>query len=201
MSSILRGIIGFVMDILETIVFVGAMFIVINFYVLQPSQVRGNSMLPTLHDNDRIFVSRVTYKFREPQRGDIVVLYSPENKDIEFVKRVIGLPGDTITIDNCEPPFRTSCDLRVNDTLLEEQYIKDKTQLFDGSPYGEGQQIQIPEGSLFVMGDNRTGSLDSRIFGPVAIEDIVGVVFFRYFPQSQIGKIENPYTVKISGEN
>lgn len=198
MSSVLKGIIGFVMDILETIVFVGTMFIVVNYYILQPSQVRGSSMLPTLHDNDRIFVSRVTYKFREPERGDIVVLYSPENKEIEFVKRVIGLPGDVITIDNCEPPFRTNCELRVNDVPLEEAYIKDATQLFDSSPYAEGQSIRIPDDSLFVMGDNRTGSLDSRVFGPVKIEDIVGVVFFRYFPQNQIGKIVNPYTQDLT---
>jgi signal peptidase I len=91
--SLLKGIIGFIMDMLETIVFVGAMFIVVNYYILQPSQVRGSSMLPTLHDNDRIFVSRVTYKLRKPQRGDIIVLNSPENKEIEFVKRVIGIPG------------------------------------------------------------------------------------------------------------
>ncbi len=192
---IVKGVIGFVMDMLETIVFVGAMFIVVNYYILQPSQVRGSSMVPTLRNNDRIFVSRVTYKLRDPQRGDIVVLNSPENKDIEFVKRVIGVPGDHIMIDGCAPPFRTSCDLYVNGAKLEEPYIKDKTQLYENSRYQEGQQFTIPQGSLFVMGDNRTGSLDSRIFGPVDIGSIVGVVFFRYFPTDAIGGIMNPYTL------
>lgn len=194
--SLLKGIIGFVMDMLETIVFVGAMFIVVNYYILQPSQVRGSSMLPTLHDNDRIFVSRVTYKLRQPQRGDIVVLNSPENKEIEFVKRVIGLPGDTIMIDDCSPPFRTECDIYVNGEKLEENYIKDKTQLYENSIYTEGEKLTVPDKSLFVMGDNRTGSLDSRIFGPVPQDSIIGVVFFRYFPSDTIGILKNPYSAK-----
>ena len=192
--SVLKGIIGFVMDMLETIVFVGAMFIVVNYYILQPSQVRGSSMLPTLHDNDRIFVSRVTYKLRQPERGDIVVLNSPENKEIEFVKRVIGLPGDTIMIDNCSPPFRTQCDMYVNGDKLDEGYIKDKTQLYENSIYTEGEELTVPERSLFVMGDNRTGSLDSRIFGPVSQDSIIGVVFFRYFPSDAVGVLKNPYS-------
>ncbi len=194
--SILKGIIAFVMDMLETIVFVGAMFIVVNYYILQPSQVRGSSMLPTLHDNDRIFVSRVTYKLRKPERGDIVVLNSPENKEIEFVKRVIGIPGDTIEIANCKPPFRTECDLVVNDQTLDEKYIKDKTQLYENSIYQEGQPLTVPEENVFVMGDNRTGSLDSRIFGPIPEDSIIGVVFFRYFPSSTVGMIKNPYSSK-----
>lgn len=184
------------MDMLETIVFVGAMFIVVNYYILQPSQVRGSSMLPTLHDNDRIFVSRVTYKLRKPQRGDIVVLNSPDNKEIEFVKRVIGIPGDTIMIDNCTPPFRTECDLVVNNETLDEKYVKEKTQLYENSIYKEGQAFSIPEDQLFVMGDNRTGSLDSRIFGPIRQDSIIGVVFFRYFPSDNVGMLKNPYTIK-----
>lgn len=151
-------------------------------------------MVPTLHNNDRIFVSRVTYKLRKPQRGDIVVLNSPENKEIEFVKRVIGIPGDKIKIDDCEAPFHTACNLYVNGDLLEETYIKDKTQLYENAKYAEGQVITVPARSLFVMGDNRTGSLDSRIFGPVPLESIVGVVFFRYFPAGTFGAIVNPYS-------
>ena len=196
LMSILKGIIGFVMDMLETIVFVGAMFVVVNYYILQPSQVRGSSMLPTLRDNDRIFVSRVTYKLRQPQRGDIVVLNSPENKEIEFVKRVIGLPGDKIMIDDCSPPFRTQCDIYVNGEKLSESYIKDKTQLYENSIYSEGQEFTVPDQSVFVMGDNRTGSLDSRIFGPVRQDSIIGVVFFRYFPSDTVGVLQNPYSEK-----
>jgi len=189
----IKGIISFVMDMLETIVFVGAMFIVINLYILQPSQVRGSSMIPTLNDSDRIFVSRVTYKLRAPQRGDIVVLKSPSNPDIEFVKRVIGIPGDKIYFNNCQEPYQTECEIHVNGVKLNETYIKDKTQLYENSIYQQDQQFTIPEGDLFVMGDNRTGSLDSRIFGPIPQKDIIGVVFFRYFPTSLAGSMKNPY--------
>jgi signal peptidase I len=123
-----------------------------------------------------------------------VVLNSPENKEIEFVKRVIGIPGDTIMIDNCRPPFRTECDLIVNNETLDEKYVKEKTQLYENSIYKEGQAFSIPEDQLFVMGDNRTGSLDSRIFGPIRQDSIIGVVFFRYFPSDAVGVMKNPYT-------
>lgn len=184
------------MDMLETIVFVGAMFIVVNWYILQPSQVRGSSMVPTLENNDRIFVSRVTYKLENPKQGDIIVLKSPQNPDTEFVKRIIGLPGDSIQFTDCVQPHRTNCNVSVNGKILSEEYIHDKTQLYENSLYEEGQNIVIPENHLFVMGDNRTGSLDSRIFGPIPQDSVVGVVFFRYYPTDKAGNIKNPYPVE-----
>lgn len=191
-GTMLKTIFEFVMDMLETVVFVGAMFIVVNWYILQPSQVKGSSMVPTLHNNDRIFVSRITYKLEQPKRGDIVVIKSPENQETEFVKRVIGLPGEIIRFESCTGPFRSDCDVFVNDEKLEEKYLETRTQLFDNSLYEEGQEILIPEGKLFVMGDNRTGSLDSRIFGPISMESVVGVVFYRYFPTNVAGKFSSP---------
>ena len=183
--NIVKQSIEFVMDILETIVFVGSLFIVIYLFIMQPNQVRGASMEPSFYTGDYIFTSKITYKFREPNRGDVVVFHSPKNADIEFIKRIIGLPGDKIVIRNSE--------VYVNDTLIDEPYIAAKTPLWDGGYIKEDEPLIVPSGQIFVMGDNRPRSSDSREFGPVPISSIIGQVFFRYFPSDKMGVVGNPF--------
>lgn len=192
--SVIRGIIEFVMDILETVVFMGAMFIVVYLYILQPNQVRGSSMLPTFEDRDYIFTSRVTYKLQKPERGDVVVFRSPQNQDIEYIKRVIGIPGDTIRFTSCQGDSSSDCEVVVNGKTLIEKYIKSKTQLFDTSQVAKDTDIIVPDGKLFVMGDNRPGSLDSRVFGAIEESSVIGVVFLRYLPTEKAGFIKNPFS-------
>src|SRR3989304_8869188 len=122
--SLLKKIIDFVMDILETVVFIGSIFIVIYLFILTPNQVIGASMEPTFHTGDYILTSRITYKFRKLERGDVIVFKSPKNPDIEYIKRIIGLPGDVVNISNGV--------VRVNDTQLTENYIAATTNLWDG---------------------------------------------------------------------
>ncbi|PIZ62345.1 signal peptidase I, partial [Candidatus Roizmanbacteria bacterium CG_4_10_14_0_2_um_filter_39_13] len=124
-------------------------------------------------------------KIRQPRRGDVVVFHSPKNHDIEFIKRVIGLSGDTILIENNE--------IYINGVLIPEKYISAKTTLVPGSFAQEGVPIQVPNGQIFVMGDNRPRSSDSREFGTIPKDLIVGQVFYRYFPANKIGPINNPY--------
>lgn len=186
---IIKKIIDFVMDILETVVFIGSLFIVTYLFILQPNQVKGVSMEPTFHSGDYILTSKVTYKFRSPQRGDVVVFRSPRNPDIEYIKRILGLAGDKIEIK--------SGDLFVNDILTQENYISARTNLWDGGYLKESTPIIVPNGYLFVMGDNRPRSSDSREFGPVPIEGIIGFVFYRYFPPSQAGWIKNPLPINL----
>lgn len=182
---ILKAIIGFVMDIMETVVFVGSLFIVVYLFILQPNQIKGASMEPTFYNGNYIFTSKITYKIRTPHRGDVVVFHSPKNHDIEFIKRIIGLPGDTILIEKNE--------LYINEKLVDEQYISAKTTLIPGGIIQNGIPIIIPENHYFVMGDNRPRSSDSREFGTIPKESIVGHVFYRYFPTHKIGFIINPY--------
>ncbi len=184
MNIVKQGI-EFVMDILETIVFVGSLFIVIYLFIMQPNQVRGASMEPTFYTGDYIFTSKITYKFRDVNRGDVIVFHSPKNADIEFIKRIIGLPGDKIVIRNSE--------VYVNDVLIDEPYIASKTPLWDGGYIKEDEPLIVPSGQIFVMGDNRPRSSDSREFGPVPISSIIGQVFFRYFPSDKMGIIGNPF--------
>lgn len=182
--GVMKAIIDFVMDILETIVFIGSLFIVIYLFIMAPNQVKGASMEPTFYSGEYILTSKVTYKFRPPHRGDVVVFKSPKNPDIDYIKRIIGLPGDKIEI--------TDGEVRVNETLLEESYTSSTTNLWEGGFIHEGIPITVPSNMVFAMGDNRPRSSDSREFGPVPLEDIIGDVFFRYFPTDKLGPIKNP---------
>lgn len=183
--EIAKGIFNFIMDILETVVFVGSLFIVVYLFVMQPNQVKGASMDPTFNSGDYIFTSKVTYKMREYERGDVVVFRSPHNPDIEYIKRIIGVPGDQVMVKDSE--------VYVNGQLLKEDYIAAKTNLWEGGFSKDGEAVTVPDGMLFVMGDNRPRSSDSREFGPIPMESVIGQVFYRYFPPSKMGTIQNPF--------
>lgn len=180
-----KAIIDFVMDILETVTFVGSIFIVIYLFIMQPNQVKGASMVPTFHDGEYIFTSKVTYKFRSIDRGDVVVFKSPRNPDLEYIKRVIALPGDTIRI--------TEGVVYINNRAIDEPYISDKTNLWEGGYIHEDEIVTVPDKKIWVMGDNRPRSSDSRDFGPVETSSLIGQVFYRYFPPNRMGIIKNPF--------
>ena len=153
---------------------------VVVFGVLRPFVVKSfwipsESMVPTLEVGDRIFVNRFVYRFTEPERGDIVVFDSLETDD-ELVKRVVAVPGDRVRIFNGE--------LKLNGEFQEEPYVK--AQFPNGSVYGPER---VPKGHVFVMGDNRGNSRDSRFVGPVPIENIQGEAVLRFWPPSRIGTL------------
>ena len=187
--KIVKPVIDFIMDILETVVFIGSMFIVVYLFILTPNQVKGASMEPTFRTGDYILTSRVTYKFRKLKRGDVIVFKSPKNPDVEYIKRIIGLPGDIITIKNSE--------VFINNNLLTEKYIASATNLWDGSCIKDNVSYTVPQDYIFVMGDNRPRSSDSREFCAVTIDSIIGDVFYRYFPANVMGVISNPLPKSI----
>lgn len=187
--KILRAIFFFVYEVMETVTFIGSLFIVVYLFIAQPNQVSGISMVPTFTDGDYIITSKVTYQFRDYNRGDVVVFKSPKNQDIEFIKRVIGIPGDIVLIENRE--------VFVNGIQLTEPYIASKTVLRPTDFMKDGVEITVPPGRLFVMGDNRPRSSDSRAFGPVRMETIVGQVIYRYLPPQKAGNIENPFPEQL----
>jgi len=183
--GVVKSIINFVMDILETVVFIGSIFIVVYLFVAQPNQVKGASMDPTFGSGDYIFTSKITYKMRSYHRGDVIVFKSPGNPDIEYIKRIIGIPGDTVMVKDSE--------VYVNGKRLTEAYISAKTNLWEGGYSKNGEPIKVADGMLFVMGDNRPRSSDSREFGQITQESVIGQVFYRYFPPSKAGVISNPF--------
>ncbi len=180
----IKSVIEFVMDILETVVFIGSLFIVTYLFIVAPNQVKGASMEPSFYTGEYILTSKITYKFRGPHRGDVIVFKSPKNPDIDYIKRIIGLPGDQIMVKNS--------DVYINNQPLTEDYIAAKTNLWEGGALREGVPLTVPEGDIFVMGDNRPRSSDSREFGPVPLDTIIGQVFYRYFPTNRMGWIGNP---------
>lgn len=148
---------------------------------VKPTIVSGSSMQPTLDSNNYIFLSKQAYTFGEPKRGDIVVFHTDfvtaEGKEELFIKRIIGLPGDVVTISQGQ--------VYVNELPLEEPYIAGVETA------GDINELKVPEECLFVMGDNRGASKDSRFedVGCIPIKEVVGKAFFRLYPFSEIGLI------------
>jgi len=171
------------MDIIEVFVISMSIFIVVYLFLMQPHQVKGNSMFPTYHDGEYLMTDKVTYKFREPKRGDIVVFKAPVNEDFDFIKRVIAVPGDKILIKDGE--------VYVNGEMLNEVYLPDEYDTRGGRFLREGVEAEVPEGTYICIGDNRGHSSDSREWGPVPKENIVGRVFFRYWPFNRFGLVGN----------
>ena len=136
-------------------------------------------MYPTFNDKEYILTDKVSYRFGDPKRYDVVVFKSPKNPDVDFIKRIIGLPGETVSIRGTK--------VYVDNQPIDEKYLPEK--MFTPGSYflREGGSVVVPDGSYFVMGDNRTGSSDSREWGAVKKEEFIGKVFFRYFPFDRFG--------------
>jgi signal peptidase I len=153
-------------EIVETIALTLIIFLVIRF-AIQSYRVEGVSMQPGLHDNEYVLVNKIAYLFHAPERGDVIVFHFPLDTSKDFIKRVIGLPGDTITVD--------STSVKVDGVLLNEPYISERAN-------PQGQRWTVPSNDYFVMGDNRPASDDSRDWGYVPRDDIVGKAVIVYWP-------------------
>lgn len=168
----------FIRDVLEVIVPAVILFLIIHTFFLESRYVPSPSMVPTIEVQDRFLSNKTAYWFKEPQRFDIIVFRPPEiagSKD-DFVKRIIGLPGETISIQKGV--------VYINEKPLKESYITP-----DRAPIHDFPSYRIPEGHLFVLGDNRNNSQDSRYWGPVPIENIKGKAWWRFWPINRMGII------------
>ena len=173
------GFTKLVVDLIETILLAVLLFIGINA-VSARIRVDGFSMLPTLQSHQYVLVNRLAYKFDSPQPGDIIVFHYPRDPQQEYIKRVIGLPGDRVEIANGE--------VQVNGQLISEPYIA-------AAPLYQTEWT-VPEDSLFVLGDNRNNSSDSHNWGPVPIDYVVGKAILVYWPPEDWGKITTPEAAK-----
>jgi signal peptidase I len=155
----------FVLDIIETLALAAILFFGINL-VSARVRVDGFSMQPTLEDGEFVLVSKVNYQFGDVERGDIVVFHFPLDPEQELIKRVIGLPSDTISVQNGQ--------VSVNGWVMDEPYIA-------AAPAYSGEWI-VPDGQLFVLGDNRNDSSDSHSWGYLPLEKVVGKAVVIYWP-------------------
>jgi signal peptidase I len=173
--SVLRWFLRALRELAETVIPAVIIALVINLFLAQATQVLGQSMEPNLHTAQRVVVEKVTYRLvHGPRRGDIVVIDTPDQAEM-LIKRVIGLPGETVSVHRGE--------VYIDGQVLEEPWAVN----LGGSNYGPKP---IPPLHVFVLGDNRGASNDSRSFGPVPIEDIVGRAWFSYWPLEHVGFIE-----------
>jgi signal peptidase I len=190
-----RRTLGCLLEIVETLVLTLVIYLLIHNFIAQPFEVEQDSMYPTILEHEYVLIDKLSPRFSDYDRGDIVVFQPPEGFEqggVPFIKRVIGLPGDTITLENgrvfVTPPGGSP-------VRLEEGYVVE----VDGEPADtlprdaeRTGEWTVPEGHYFVMGDNRPQSQDSRFFGPIERASIIGRAWLRYFPLDRIGFMEKP---------
>lgn len=163
-------------ELLEAILPALVIVLVVNIFLAQATRVEGQSMEPNLHNNERLIIEKVSYYFHPPRRGDIVVLRRPQRSSEPLIKRVVGLPGETVEIKDGR--------VFINGEPLDEPYLKQAT--WPAMP-----ARLVPEEHVFVLGDNRSFSNDSRAFGMVPFTDILGRAWVRYWPPSGIGLVSH----------
>lgn len=188
MGYLIKAIGSFFLDIIETVVIALSVFLIVYLFFMQPHQVNGQSMVPTFQDKEYLLTDKVSYKFNQPDRGDMVVFHAPDNAgcppggSCDFIKRIIGVPGDTIEVKNGL--------VYLNGKVIDEPYLGDGVTTQPGN-YTNNRLVTLASNQYFVMGDNRPHSSDSRAWGPIPISSIVGRVFFRYWPINQAGIMKN----------
>ncbi len=168
------GFLRFLKDVLETLILSLILFVTINV-VSARIRVDGESMEPTLLSGEYVMVNRLSYRFGSPQRGDIIIFHPPINPGEEYVKRVIGLPGDEVEVKNKV--------VYVNGQALDETYLNVTTN-YPGT-------WRVPAGQLFVLGDNRNNSEDSHDWGTLPMANIIGKAVLIYWPPTAWGFIDH----------
>ncbi|OGC58098.1 signal peptidase I [candidate division WWE3 bacterium RIFCSPLOWO2_01_FULL_42_11] len=181
---------SFFIDILETVAVALSLFVVIYAFVAQPHKIDGLSMFPNLHDKSLILTDKISYRSHPPRRGDVIVFHYPLNPRKDYVKRIIGLPGEKLKIEDNHIYIYN--DSKPEGFILDEPYIPEDFLTLGKQFLPAGKLISIEEEAYFVMGDNREGSADSREFGPIHRKDFIGRAFVVYWPISEMKKIENP---------
>lgn len=158
----------------------------IYIFLFRPFEVNGESMFPNFHDKEYVLTNLIVLRFQNPKLGDVVVFKAPPEPDKDYIKRVIGTPGDTVEVKGGQV-YR-------NGKLLDEsKYLKPTVKAYSGTFLKEGDTITVPEDEYFVMGDNRLYSSDSREWGFVKRNEIIGESLFVYWPFNRMRLVENPY--------
>ncbi|MDP2585373.1 MAG: signal peptidase I [Candidatus Levybacteria bacterium] len=184
--EILRKIYNFLLDTVQTLLIVFAIFLVIWQFLFRPFQVSGNSMHPTFLDKEYILTNIIALKLGSPKQGDVVVFKAPNDPEKDYIKRIIGIPGDQIMIRDG--------DIYVNGILLDQStYLKPTVKTYGGSFLRESIPVTVLADSYFVLGDNRSGSSDSREWGFLPARNLIGKSSFVYWPFDKMGTVKNPY--------
>ncbi len=174
-----RKYFGFVWELVKIVLIALVIVLPIRYFLFQPFIVKGDSMVPNFHSGDYLIVDEISYRLADPQRGDVIVFNYPKDTRERFIKRVIGLPGETVIVAGGQVKI-----IKDNQTtVLDETYLP-----ADLKTYGD-TNITLSQGEYFVMGDNREYSFDSRAWGVVPRKDIIGRAFMRVFPLAALSQI------------
>ncbi|MFH1656909.1 MAG: signal peptidase I [bacterium] len=173
----------FFWEVLKIITITAVIVIPIRYFVFQPFFVNGQSMEPNFHTGDYLIIDEISYRFKDPQRGEVIVFKYPQNPSQRYIKRIIGLPGETVEIKDGKVMVYGNDQ---NGLLAEENYLPD----LDYTPGDE--KITLSDGEYFVMGDNREHSYDSRRWGVLPEDLIIGRTFLKIRPFTVLAKVELP---------
>ena len=177
-KSFFATVLEFVGELIHVVIISLAVIIPIRYFLIQPFYVKGASMEPSFYDHEYLIIDEISYRFNEPERGDIVVFRYPNDPRQFFIKRIIGLPGERVVVADNQ--------VRTFDSDDKEGQVLDES-VYLGSTITTGNKDAIlGEDEYFLMGDNRSASLDSRVFGAVPRDFIVGRVWFRGWPPEKI---------------
>ncbi len=183
MVKTLHAIFKIFLDFIEILFICTSVFLVVYLFVGQLLEVTGDSMYPNFHDKEQVLAEKLSTKFIELKRGEIIIFKHPLEQDRLLIKRVIGLPKETIRISN---GF-----VYINDKVLDEPYLAPDTKTQQEQAFQEGLEYKIPDNSYIVLGDNRTKSTDSREWGFLSKDLIVGRAVLIYYPIDRIRLVES----------
>lgn len=169
----------FAWELFKIAVIALAIVVPIRYFLFQPFIVKGASMEPNFSSGDYLIIDEISYYFREPERGEVVVFRFPQNPSQRYIKRIIGLPNETIAIKGGQ-------------VIVSSQVLDESSYLDPGSLGGRETEVELKEGEYFVLGDNRAFSSDSRSWGSLPREFIIGRVLVRAWPFTALAKIETP---------
>ena len=183
----MKNFLVFVFEVVKVVVISLAIIIPVRYFLIQPFYVKGASMEPSFYDHEYLIIDEITYRFRAPERGEIVVFKYPLDPSQYFIKRVIGLPGEKVEIKDGEVHVYTAdANRRVK---LDETYLSEGVETLNNK---EGATVELGPSEYYLLGDNRNHSKDSRSFGAVQDSFIVGRVIFRGWPFSRAGTFVTP---------
>ncbi|KRT67553.1 MAG: signal peptidase I, signal peptidase I [candidate division WWE3 bacterium CSP1-7] len=187
---LLRSVVTFFFEIAETAILAILIFLALYLFLVRPHQIRGDSMLPNFRNGEYLLTEMVSYNLlkKEPQRGEVVVFRSPEQPNLDFIKRIIALPNEKVKLENGKV-FIINQE-HPEGFLLEEDYLEEGTATEGRRTIKDGEVFSTGDSGYVVMGDNRERSSDSREWGVIGNESMIGKVWLRYWPPEAVALIK-----------
>ena len=185
LPSLARSTGSFLIEVVKVIIIALAIIIPVRYFLMQPFYVKGASMEPTFHDNEYLIIDELTYRLSAPKRGDVIVFHNPRRPSEFYIKRLIGLPGERVEISRGQ--------IKITNTEKPNGYILDEAGYLPTGIYTNGNDSrELANDEFYVLGDNRSSSLDSRVFGAITRSEIVGRIWLRAWPINKIQRFTTP---------